>query len=83
MTTPDDLPRAAWPPPPGASGGRLRIDPHAGGLVDAARPSAITVRRHDVELAFDGAIADRDRIGAAIELAAWWACDRRELGPYR
>jgi hypothetical protein len=41
------------------------------------------VRAHDVEIAFDGAIADRERLGAAIELAAWWASDAFRTGPYR
>ena len=52
-------------------------------LIDAARPSSTIVRPHDVEIAFDGALADRDRLGAAVELAAHWACDVRALGPYR
>ena len=42
-------------------------------LLEIARPSATTVRPHDVEIAFDGALVDRERLGAAIELAAWWA----------
>jgi hypothetical protein len=41
------------------------------------------VRLHDVEIAFDGALGDRDRLGAAIELAAWWASDGLATGPYR
>ncbi|TMQ05646.1 MAG: hypothetical protein E6J90_48340 [Deltaproteobacteria bacterium] len=79
----EGLPRAAWPPPADPSTGTLSIDPHAAALLDAARPSSTVVRSHDVEIAFDGALTDRDRIGAAIELAAWWACDSRALGPYR
>jgi hypothetical protein len=79
----EGLPRAAWPPPADPSSGTLTIDPHAGSLLDAARPSSTIVRSHDVEIAFDGAVADRDRIGAAIELAAWWACDSHAAGPYR
>ena len=79
----DGLPRAAWPPPADPSGGTLYIDPHAARLLDAARPSSTTVRPHDVEIAFDGALADRDRMGAAVELAAWWACDAHASGPYR
>jgi hypothetical protein len=79
----EGLPRAAWPPPTDPSGGTLYIDPHAARLLDAARPSSTTVRPHDVEIAFDGALTDRDRMGAAIELAAWWACDAHAQGPYR
>lgn len=79
----EGLPRAAWPPPADPSSGTLTIDPHAGALLDAARPSSTIVRSHDVEIAFDGALIDRDRIGAAIELAAWWACDSHAAGPYR
>jgi hypothetical protein len=79
----EGLPRAAWPPPADPSRGTLYIDPHAAALLDAARPSSTTVRLHDVEIAFDGALTDRDRLGAAIELAAWWACDAHAQGPYR
>ncbi len=79
----DNLPRAAWPPPTDPSGGTLAIDTRAGQLLDAARPSATMVRRHDVEIAFDGAAVDRDRLGAAIELAAHWASSARDSGPYR
>lgn len=79
----EGLPRAAWPPPADPSSGTLYIDPRAAALLDAARPSSTIVRPHDVEIAFDGALADRDRIGAAIELAAHWACDARAMGPYR
>lgn len=79
----EGLPRAAWPPPTDASPGVLAIDERAGLLLDAARPSATTVRRHDVEIAFDGALTDHDRLGAAVELAAWWARDARPHGPYR
>jgi hypothetical protein len=39
------------------------------------------VRTHDVEVAFDGALADRDRLAAAIELAAHWA--HADAAPYR
>ncbi len=91
----DGLPRAAWPPAadPGRSGfpidpaepggDGLRIDARARQLLDAALPSAVTVRPHDVEVAFDGALADRERLGAAIELAAWWAGGPAGAGPYR
>jgi hypothetical protein len=79
----EGLPRSAWPPPADPSCGTLSIDARAAMLLDAARPSATTVRLHDVEIAFDGAIADRDRLGAAIELAAWWAADALAVGPYR
>ncbi len=79
----EGLPRSAWPPPADSSCGTLPIDLRAGQLLDAARPSATTVRLHDVEIAFDGALGDRDRLGAAIELAAWWASDGLANGPYR
>jgi hypothetical protein len=79
----EGLPRAAWPPPAEPSAGTLYIDPHAAALLDASRPSSTIVRSHDVEIAFDGAIDDRDRIAAAIELAGWWACDTHAKGPYR
>jgi hypothetical protein len=79
----EGLPRAAWPPPADPSTGTLYIDPRAAALIDAARPSSTIVRPHDVEIAFDGAIADRDRLGAAVELAAHWACDASAMGPYR
>ncbi len=79
----DGLPRAAWPPPNAASTGTLAIDARAAALLDAARPSATTVRPHDVEIAFDGALSDHDRLGAAVELAAWWASDSHAHGPYR
>jgi hypothetical protein len=79
----EGLPRAAWPPPADPSTGTLYIDPRAAALLDAARPSSTIVRPHDVEIAFDGALSDRDRMGAAVELAAWWACDGHASGPYR
>jgi hypothetical protein len=79
----EGLPRAAWPPPADPSCGTLYIDPRAAALLDAARPSSTIVRPHDVEIAFDGALSDRDRMGAAVELAAWWACDGHAAGPYR
>jgi hypothetical protein len=79
----EGLPRAAWPPPADPSSGTLSIDPRAAALIDAARPSSTIVRSHDVEIAFDGALADPERMGAAIELAAWWACDTHAMGPYR
>jgi len=80
----EGLPRSAWPPPADPSSGTLPIDPRAAQLLDAARPSATTVRAHDVEISFDGALADRERLGAAIELAAWWAASSHAaVGPYR
>ncbi|HEX4420189.1 MAG TPA: hypothetical protein VH165_19875 [Kofleriaceae bacterium] len=79
----DALPRAAWPPPAELHAGTLRIDDRAATLLDAAQPSSTIVRPHDVEIAFDGALADHERIGAAVELAAWWACDAHASGPYR
>ena len=79
----DDLPRAAWPPPNPPAGLALTIDPRAAELLEIARPSASNVRLHDVEIAFDGALSDRDRLGAAIELAAHWAREDCSTGPYR
>jgi hypothetical protein len=79
----EGLPRAAWPPPTDPSCGALYIDHRAAALLDAARPSSSTVRSHDVEIAFDGALSDHERLGAAVELAAWWACESRAAGPYR
>jgi len=79
----DGLPRSAWPPPADPSCGTLPIDRRATLLLDLAQPSATTVRAHDVEVAFDGARIDRDRLGAAIELAAHWASESRASGPYR
>ncbi len=78
----DGLPRAAWPP---ATPDRaiLPIDPRAAALLDVALPSSTVVRPHDVEIAFDGALTDHHRLGAAAELAAWWARDARASGPYR
>lgn len=80
----EGLPRAAWPPAPAAGGGSaLSVDPRAAQLLDAARPSAVHVRPHDVEIAFDGALADPARLGAAIDLAAHWAAGATRAGPYR
>jgi len=79
----ESLPRAAWPPPEDPSIGGFPIDRRAAELLDAAKPSTSMVRRHDVEIAFDGGHVDLDRLGAAIELAAWWAGDTRTVGPYR
>lgn len=79
----EGLPRAAWPPVGKASPGTLAIDARAAALLDIARPSATNVRPHDVEIAFDGAISDRERLGAAIELAACWAHPGYGAGPYR
>ena len=79
----EGLPRAAWPPPADASSGTLYIDPHAAAMLDAARPSSTIVRAHDVEIAFDGALHDGDRLNAAVALAAWWAREARPQGPYR
>ena len=79
----EDLPRAAWPAPNAPGGVALPIDPRAAELLEVARPSASVVRHHDVEIAFDGALADRDRLGSAIEVAAWWAGEVSGTGPYR
>ena len=79
----DDLPRNAWPPANDASPATVRIDDRARALLDAARPATTIVRRHDVEITFDGAFCDRERLGAAVELAAYWAGERNHAGPYR
>jgi hypothetical protein len=79
----DDLPRVAWPPANDLGASSLRIDMHARGLLDAARPSTTIVRRHDVEVMFDGVFSDANRLAAAIQLAAYWATDHSHEGPYR
>ena len=79
----EELPRSAWPPTNDVGPSTLRIDDHARALLDAAHPSTTIVRRHDVEITFDGALADCERLGAAIELAAYWAANRNHVGPYR
>jgi hypothetical protein len=79
----EDLPRAAWPPPNDLASSSLRIDARARTLLDAARPSTTIVRRHDVEITFDGVFADVDRLSAAIQLAGYWASDQSQDGPYR
>lgn len=79
----DALPRAAWPPPNEGGDSTLRIDDRARGLLDAARPATTIVRRHDVEITFDGPFSDAHRLGAAVELAAYWASDGGRTGPYR
>lgn len=79
----EDSPRAAWPPPNVGSGAALPIDPRAAELLELARPSSTMVRPHDVDICFDGALRERDRMAAAIELAAWWAGEIYSAGPYR
>jgi len=79
----EELPRSAWPPANDVGPSTLRIDDHARALLDAAHPATTIVRRHDVEITFDGALADCERLGAAIELAAYWAANRSHVGPYR
>jgi len=79
----EDLPRAAWPPPNPSNSVALVIDPRASELLEMARPSSTMVRPHDVDIAFDGALSDSHRLGAAIELAAWWAREFSGTGPYR
>jgi hypothetical protein len=79
----DDLPRTAWPPANEQGTASLRIDDRARGLLDAARPATTIVRHHDVEITFDGAFTDPERLGAAVELAAYWAGERNHVGPYR
>lgn len=79
----DQLPRRAWPPLDEPASSHLHIDDRARALLDAARPATTIVRRHDVEITFDGALADRERLGAAVELAAYWAGESQRDGPYR
>lgn len=78
-----DLPKAAWPPIGDHAPSALQIDSHARSLLDAARPSTTIVRRHDIEITFDGIYTDVERLGAAIQLAAYWAVDHTQRGPYR
>ena len=78
-----DLPHAAWPPIDERAPSAFQIDSHARTLLDAARPSTTMVRRHDIEITFDGVFADVERLGAAIQLAAYWAVDHTQRGPYR
>ena len=77
------VPRSAWPPIDDQAPSSLQLDAKARALLDAARPSTTIVRRHDIEITFDGAFGDVDRLGAAIQLAAYWAVDQSQLGPYR
>jgi hypothetical protein len=79
----DHLPRAAWPPPNEPAPSSLRIDDRARALLDTAKPATTIVRRHDVEITFHGAFADVERLGAAVELATYWAGERAHAGPYR
>jgi hypothetical protein len=79
----EDLPRSAWPPPNDLASSSLRIDAAARALLDRARPSTTIVRHHDIEITFDGAFADADRLGAAVQLAVYWATDQSPEGPYR
>lgn len=79
----DDLPRTAWPPLDDLGSSTLHIDHEARALLDAARPSTTIVRKHDIEITFDGATGDADRIGAAVRLAAYWAAAHAPDGPYR
>lgn len=78
-----ELPPSAWPPVEDQAPSALQIDARARTLLDAARPSTTIVRRHDVEIMFDGVFADIDRLGAAIQLAAYWAGDHTQISPYR
>jgi hypothetical protein len=78
-----DLPRRAWPPLHDQGPSSLRLDSQSRALLDAAKPSTTVVRPHDIEITFDGVFADVDRLGAAIQLAAYWAADHTQHGPYR
>ncbi len=80
----DDLARAAVPPPGTLGATVLPLDPHALQLLELCSPSATTLRDHDVEIIFDGAVTDPARLDAAVELAAWWSTEARaSTGPYR
>lgn len=68
-----DLPAGAWPPVNEWGGKSFRVDEAAAALVERAQPATVFVRPHDVEITFDGAMSERDRLSAAIELAARWA----------
>jgi hypothetical protein len=76
------LPQGAWPPKNATGGASFRIDPAAAALVERAEPATVFVRPHDVEITFDGAMTERERLAAAIELAARWA-GNEGTGPYR
>jgi hypothetical protein len=78
-----ELPRSPRPPAVETPTGTLAIDARAAQLLEVSRPSATTVRAHDVELAFEGAMTDHVRLGAGIDLAAWWASNAFRTGPYR
>ena len=61
-----------------------RLDPPASALVELAAPGAVIAAAERVEVWFDGALSDRVRFDAAIELAARWAVDAGlASGPYR
>lgn len=77
-----DLPRIAWPPGNEAGGRSFRIAPEAAELLERAEPATVFVRPHDIEITFDGAMTERERLAAAIELAARWT-DADSDGPYR
>jgi len=63
------------------STGALLLDGEAARLLDRARPATAGVHAQEVEITFDGALLDADRLGAAIELAARWSA--ASMTPYR
>ena len=76
----DGMPRDAMRPS-NDSIGALMLDAEAARLLDRAGPSAAAVHAQEVEIVFDGALLDHDRLAAAIELAARWSA--ASLTPYR
>ncbi len=76
----DGMPRDAARPS-NDSIGALMLDADAARLLDLARPSAAAVHAQEVEITFDGALLDHERLGAAIELAARWGA--ASMTPYR
>lgn len=94
-----ELPKSARPPLPAGgkrsialAGYKLRaseaepalVDELAIKLIGIAKPAAAIVDADSADVWFDGAPLDRERIDAAIELAARWAVGTVALsGPYR
>lgn len=76
----DGMPHAAARPSTIATGA-LMLDAEAARLLDLARPATAGVHAQEVEITFDGALLDADRLGAAIELAARWSA--ASMTPYR
>ena len=94
-----DLPRAARPELPGGKAARCDLEGYAlrrsagsdrtidaptRKLLGLARPGALVVGLERIELWFDGAMMDRERLDTGLELVGRWAVDGIEpSGPYR